>query len=152
MNVQRIQRLPEISHLADQSRREGFRFVERLIADFASNENRFDQSGEALFAVFDQQECVGIGGVSLDPAGIARIGRVRRVYVAPSYRGRGVGRLLMTQIEAWSRDHFSSLQLFTDTDEASDFYEALGYEPLGEDKVSHVKTLDTAPAGSDSDD
>jgi GNAT superfamily N-acetyltransferase len=143
MNVLQVHQLPELTDLASASRREGFRFVDRLIKGFENEENPFDKAGEALFAVFDQGKCVGIGGVNIDPAGSAHIGRVRRVYVTPSHRGRGVGRLLMEYIEDWSCNHFAMLQLFTDTSEASDFYETLGYKRVMEDKVSHVKALAT---------
>jgi GNAT superfamily N-acetyltransferase len=143
MNIQRCSQLPEIDHLADASRKEGFRFVERLIAGFESGENQFGRPGEALFAVFDQDVCVGIGGINLAPSGESGVGRVRRVYVVPNYRGRGVGRMLMEQIEAWSRGHFQALQLFTDTIEGSAFYESLGYRRITADGVSHVKALAT---------
>lgn len=141
MKLERILSLPDLAQLLAESQSEGFRFIDRLIEDFESGDNRFDQPGEALFATFDAERCIAIGGLNLDPNGEPGVGRVRRFYVTQSYRGCGVGRQLIGRIEHWAGGHFSSLQLFTDTTEASAFYEALGYHPIDEAQASHVKVL-----------
>ncbi len=48
--MQRLESLnpDEFSELLEQSRTEGFRFVQRLVDDYESNRNRFDQPGEVL--------------------------------------------------------------------------------------------------------
>lgn len=143
MLVERINALPDdIDGLLVQSIDEGFNFVRRLIADFDTGKNRFDQPGEALFAALDGERLVAIGGVNIDPFESASgIGRVRRVYVLPECRGSGVGRQLMGAIEAHAAKHFRQLNLYTDTVSAAQFYQRLGYVAVSLDGVSHQKRL-----------
>lgn len=147
MLVERINALPDdIDGLLVQSIDEGFNFVCRLIADFDTGKNRFDQPGEALFVVLDGERLVAIGGVNIDPfESDSRIGRVRRVYVLPECRGSGVGRQLMGVIEAHAAKHFRQLNLYTDMVDAAQFYQRLGYAAVSLDRVSHQKKL-TEPA------
>ena len=49
MRIKRIERLPDLSDLATVSRAEGYYFIDRLRADFASGKNCFAQPGEVLF-------------------------------------------------------------------------------------------------------
>lgn len=141
MKIERVTKVPPMTKLLAESKHQGFRFLERLINDFESGANRFEEPGEALFAVFIDSLCVGIGGVNRDPSGNPGLGRVRRVYVSIEHQGNGIGRVLMESIESWSKDHFDALSLFTDTQAASRFYESLGYHSVGEDKTSHFKKL-----------
>ncbi len=140
--VKRVELLPDISGLLVESRIEGFRFLERLVADYQSGANRFDQPGECLFAVFADDDCVAIGGLNIDPSGAASVGRVRRLYVGAAHRKYGLGRALMVEIEAAAKDSFSELCLFTDTERASTFYETIGYQRVNESAVSHRKLID----------
>lgn len=133
MTIRPLHPLPAgtIEPLADESTREGFRFVRRLLDENASGEVRFDGPGEVLLGVFDGDELVAVGGVTRDPyGGDATVGRVRHVYVRPPHRGRGVGARLIAALEEHARRHFTALVLRTDTAAAARFYEALGYAPL----------------------
>ena len=117
--------------LVDEGEREGFRFPRRLVDEHASGRVRFDGAGEVLLGVFDGDELVAVGGVTRDPHGDADdVGRIRHVYVRAAHRRRGVGERLMAALEAYARGHFSALTLRTDTEAASRFYAALGYESL----------------------
>ncbi len=133
MTIHPLDPLPirAIATLAEESMREGFRFVRRLLDEHASGQVRFDGPGEVLLGVFDGDELVAVGGVTRDPyGGDATVGRVRHVYVHPSHRRRGVGAGLIAALEAHARGHFTALVLRTDTEAAARFYEALGYAPL----------------------
>lgn len=133
MTVRPLDPLPAgaIEALAEESAREGFRFVRRLLDEHASGQARFDGAGEVLLGVFDGDELVALGGVTRDPyGGDATVGRVRHIYVRPSHRRRGVGGWLIAALEAHARGHFTALVLRTDTEAAARFYEALGYAPL----------------------
>jgi len=143
MIIRRMEKLPEdIYQLATEAREQGFRFLDRLIDDFQSGNNRFDLPGEALFAVFESGKCIGVGGVNVDPLGQSTCtGRVRRVFVSSAVRGQGVGKLLMLEIENWAKVRFTQLQLFTDTPGASAFYGSLGYQKVEETRISHIKRL-----------
>lgn len=141
MRICRIFELPESAPLlAAIAHCDGHSNVERLISEFNSGTNRFDQVGEGLFAAIDTDELVGIGGVNVDPYAERRIARVRRLYVHPDHRRFGVASALMREIEALARSHFPGIQLFTSSSEAGSFYERLGYHAVADQhKVSHAK-------------
>lgn len=144
MDIEQSLYLPEgLERLSKLARVEGFYFLERLERDFTSGSNRFDQPGESLFTVRDNQVLVGIGGLNIDPyADKPDVGRVRRFYIDPGRRRAGIGKKLLAAIEGHAKSHFMQLQLYTDTAAAASFYERLGYAPVtGIPKVSHLKTL-----------
>src|SRR5262245_49331409 len=87
--------LVEMQRLVAASQQEGFRFLGRLVRDWNSGTNRFDQPGEALYQVNAEAEWVGVGGINrLNES----TGRLRRFYILPSYRRRGLGRALLSHI------------------------------------------------------
>jgi len=141
MEIRKIDNLPSnLGRLLVESQNDGFRFVKRLMDDFDSGINRFDKRGEALFALMEDFNCVGIGGINVDPyASNEKVGRVRRVYIMKSHRGHGVGKLLMSTLESWAEEYFDELRLFTDTKDATAFYDSLGYERSKDEGVSHFK-------------
>ncbi|HEU4557113.1 MAG TPA: GNAT family N-acetyltransferase [Longimicrobium sp.] len=150
MTIHPLDPLPTraIEPLADESMREGFRFVRRLLDEHASGQVRFDGLGEVLLGVFDGDELLAIGGVTRDSyGGDATVGRVRHVYVRPSHRGRGVGARLIGALEEHARRHFTALVLRTDTDAAARFYETLGYAPLPPGGTA-THRRDLAPGGA----
>lgn len=72
------------------------------------------------------------GHVLLDPLS-ADVGEVKRLYVDPSYRGRGLGRrLLEALIEAATETGFARLRLTTGPHHtaAHALYDDLGFEPI----------------------
>jgi len=145
-NLVKIEALPaEIGKLVALSQAEGFNFVRRLEEDFISGGNRFDRSGEALFEVRRNGTLIAIGGLNIDPytAGNSTA-RVRRLYVHPNFRGRGIGKILMRAIEGHAAKSFFAIHLFTDNESASRFYESLGYHRRSDTaKISHVKYFGT---------
>lgn len=136
----------ELSGLRVQARREGFRFLDRLAAEFESGANTFTKKGEALFEARNDDVLVGIGGLNRDPyvasvVGLG-VGRIRRLYVEPRSRRLGVARLIMAAIEQSARASFASLRLRTDTEQGALFYSGLGYTAVAnDDKASHVKHI-----------
>ena len=62
-------------------------------------------------------------------------------------RRTGIGAHLIQVIEAHAKSHFVTVQLFTDSAEASAFYSSLGYTRVdNQARVSHVKSLRTEQA------
>jgi GNAT superfamily N-acetyltransferase len=131
MDVIRLKELPldDLAPLIQESREQGFDFVERLVADYASGANRFDQPGEALFAVYVDQRLIAVGGLNCDPyLKDGDTGRVRHVYVLSAWRRQGVGSRLIQRIIEEARLHYRRLTLRTLNPEVVPFYRALGFQ------------------------
>ena len=111
--------------------------VEAVLRDDPSNRLA---PPDGLFLVARQAgDTVGCGGLLLLPGGI---GEVKRVFVEPAARGRGVGRRLMRALEDAAREHrVSRLRLDTRSNltEARRLYVAEGYHevpPFNDDPMS----------------
>jgi GNAT superfamily N-acetyltransferase len=135
-----------IAPLVAESEQEGWRFVRKLLDEWAAGTNRFDAPGEALFAAWVGKTIVGVCGLNADPyAGDATIGRVRRLYVLKAFRGRGAGQLLVHTIVRFARAKFRLLRVRTENASASRLYERLGFLPkVGVPDCTHDFELDTA--------
>jgi GNAT superfamily N-acetyltransferase len=142
--LESVATLPEgIDELARSARNEGFLFLDRLIGDHRTGDNMFARPGEVLFAVREDGRLVGIGGLNIDPFDTSgTTGRLRRLYVDPTCRGRGMGKALVRALESVAVQHFVALRLFTDDATAARFYLALGYSAVASDgQASHQKML-----------
>jgi hypothetical protein len=131
----------ELQPLLEESLAQDLKFVERLVNDYASGSNRFDQAGEAVFGVYAGGQLVAIGGLNRDPyLPGADTGRARHVYVLAAWRRRGVGRQLMQAIIDAARSHFRLLTLRTVNPEADAFYRAIGFctEPAIDGATHHM--------------
>jgi GNAT superfamily N-acetyltransferase len=131
-----------------ESQREGWRFVRRLVDEWANRINRFDRPGEALFAAWVDGRLVGVCGLNVDPfAADPAVGRVRRLYVLRECRGRSVGRRLVQAVIGCARSRFQSLRLRTDSAAARRFYEVLVFVPtVGVRDCTHILMLDATAA------
>ncbi|NLN58481.1 MAG: GNAT family N-acetyltransferase, partial [Gammaproteobacteria bacterium] len=59
IEIKEAQELPaQIQTLAKHAAQEGFDFVHRLIEEWESGKNRFDQPGEFLLFVYDGEQLV----------------------------------------------------------------------------------------------
>lgn len=145
MIIERIQKLPDdFHHLLEESLKENFGALKKLQSAYIEGENTFSLPGEALFAAHVDGELVGICGLNIDPyQECSEVGRVRHLYVAKAHRLNGVGRKLISEIEAFAHPTFSRIQLFTDDPNSGEFYFAIGYTKGGIGKASHVKQLKT---------
>ncbi|TDL77837.1 GNAT family N-acetyltransferase [Peribacillus frigoritolerans] len=118
----------EILNLLDESKREGFRFLERLAADYQSGDNTFNKPGEMLLGAFHNETLIGIGGINQDPySQNEKAGRIRRFYVSKEHRRQGVGELILRALLEEAEDFFDVAVLRTDTQEASLFYKQAGF-------------------------
>lgn len=135
----------DLSSMLQESMKEGFRHVSRLLQDYADGSNRFDREGEALFAALHNGSVIGVGGLNLlaaEQGGSSRVGRVRRVYVLQRARRLGAGKLLMEAIMEHGRPYVSVLALRTENPAADLFYQALGFVPApGKETVTHQLLL-----------
>ena len=119
----------DLDSIVNQSKEEGFRFIERLINDFKNGSNTFNHFGEGLFGVFNEEDVlVAIGGLNKDPFSNGQyIGRLRRFYVDKEYRRNGIGSILVRRIIDEAKKYYKILVLHTDTEQADKFYSTIGF-------------------------
>lgn len=138
LSIRRLKELPEqIRALEAQAIAEGFRFLTRLITEWEDSSNRFDQPGECLLGVFQDEQLIAIGGLSQDPYTGPETGRLRRVYVARAMRGRKAGTALVEQLLMHGAAQFQTVRLSTDTPEGARFYLRCGFHPIIDDRATH---------------
>nr|WP_239454474.1 GNAT family N-acetyltransferase [Bacillus suaedaesalsae] len=114
--------------LIKESEQEGHRFVTKLVRQYVSFENRFDQKGEVLYVATLNDEVVGVCGLNKDPYNEATdIGRLRHLYVLSPYRNLGIARKLLEQIKEEATSTFSIMTLRTSNPVADRFYTRNGF-------------------------
>jgi GNAT superfamily N-acetyltransferase len=129
--------------LAEDARADGYHMIERLQNEWAEGRNRFSGEAEALLGAFVDEQLVGVGGVHHQPlAGLPEAGRLRRVYVRPAWRRRGIGEALISELLQRARTRFSEVRLRTDNPNAARVYERMGFTPFVTDHSSHRLFLD----------
>lgn len=140
ISIQRIELpVPGIEILQSEAREEGYDFIETLVEEWASAKNRFHAQGEALCGYLDQGLLVAVGGLNCDPfASRPDIGRIRRVYVRHAWRGKGIGRALVTALVDEARSHFSCVRLRAENADAARLYESLGFAPIASPDATHI--------------
>lgn len=122
-----------LRQLVVESKNEGFSFVQRTVDEWKNGINNFSSVGEVLFGVFSQNECIAIGGLNIDPyLNDPTVGRVRHLYVSPSFRRKGIATALLKKIIEKSKKCFKILRLSTHATgaanpEADKFYESMGF-------------------------
>jgi GNAT superfamily N-acetyltransferase len=143
--VERIQDLPidALAPLVTESEQTGWKFVRRLSDEWVSGTNRFNKRGEAIFAASAAGALIGVCGLNVDPyASDPRVGRVRHLYVLSGFRQLGVGRQLVEAVVAAAKGQFGLLRLQTESGEAAEFYEALGFQRQSDmPDCTHVRVV-----------
>ncbi|HSL74305.1 MAG TPA: GNAT family N-acetyltransferase [Ilumatobacteraceae bacterium] len=131
--------VPEsLTALAEQADAEGIRVVRAIIDRWESGEERYDRSGEQLLVAVTDDGVVGVGGLTICPT-VPDALRVRRFYVHPAWRRRGVAAAITSALLAsWPRD----VSVITCNAQASAaaprFWEAMGFEPVADADITHV--------------
>ena len=129
----------DVEELRTEAAEAGFRFVNKLVTEWHSGTNRFDEPGEVLLGAFQASHLVAVGGLNRDPyANPVEIGRLRHIYVRRSSRRLGVGTLLVRQLLDHARGVFHSVRLRTVTQEAAEFYVGLGFRPVQQKTATHI--------------
>jgi ribosomal protein S18 acetylase RimI-like enzyme len=83
-----------------------------------------------IVVAYDREEPVGVAALRTFGPGI---GEIRRIYVAPAYRGAGVARRLLAELERRAREHgFEAVRLDTHDrlTEANRLYRSAGYREI----------------------
>lgn len=132
--------LPDgITSLARHADQEGIRIVSTVLERWRDGSERFVEPGEEILAATSDDEVVGIGGLSRCPH-VRTALRVRRFYVAPSWRRRGVARALATELVAAGFEHTDLLTCNAGASAAAaPFWESMGFVPVDTEGVTHVR-------------
>jgi GNAT superfamily N-acetyltransferase len=131
--------VPGMEQLQVEALQEGVLFIERLWAEWQNGLNRFAAPGEKLYGCMDQAVLVAIGGLNQDPfEGRRGIGRIRRVYVRPAWRNKGIGEALVHTLVEDARTSFTALHLRTDNPTAARLYERVGFSRSMNLNATHV--------------
>ncbi|KAB8138110.1 GNAT family N-acetyltransferase [Gracilibacillus oryzae] len=143
MIIERVASLEEynLDLLIDDSISEGYKFINRLVDEYTSGNNKFDKTGESLYVAKIGGEVVGIGGLNIDPyLNLPDVGRVRHLYVLRKNRGVGLGKELLNTIIAEAKGNFRTIRLSsTDDPAAQQLYIACGFSKVeGIYKASHI--------------
>ncbi|HCX64617.1 MAG TPA: GNAT family N-acetyltransferase [Eubacteriaceae bacterium] len=90
---------------------------------------------------YDKKKAVGTGRVRKT----GKEAKIERICILPSYRRRGIGQRIVTQLETLiKQDEVQACQLHAQK-YAEEFYRNLGYEtvsePFMEDGIEHVKMV-----------
>lgn len=142
VEIHQITHLPPlILTLEKEAAAEGFRFLTRLIEEWKSGKNRFDAPGECLMAVYLGHCLIGIGGLSVDPHTQSHTARLRRVYIATSFRGQRIGQALVKALVEYAAHHFQIVRLSTDTPAGNAFYMRCGFNRSGDAHATHTMLL-----------
>lgn len=125
--------------LAREAEREGIRIVATVLERWSDGRERFQAPGDMILAATAGDEVVGIGGLSHCPH-VGGALRVRRCYVAPSWRRHGVARALAIELIAAG---LSYADLITCNAQASatapPFWESMGFVPVDTAGITHIR-------------
>jgi GNAT superfamily N-acetyltransferase len=124
------------ARLRGEARAEGYRFLERLAAEWTSGAIRFDRPGELLMVARVDDALAAIGGLTVDPV-VAGALRMRRFHVSGRFRRRGIGRLLASALLEQARRSTSVVTVNAATGSAP-FWEAIGFVAESRDGHTHV--------------
>jgi len=89
------------------------------------------REGVAFFVIRCDGSAAGCGGIQLFGS---EYGELKRMYVRPAYRGRGLGKLMLEHLAAYARQHgVGCLRLETGIHqhEAIGLYEQMGFQRIG---------------------
>ncbi len=141
----KLEKLPinDLQPILEESREQGFEFIDRLVSEYVAGINQFQKSGEALFGVYCEQQLIAIGGLNRDPyLEESDIARVRHVYVLTAWRDQGVGKQLVERVIEEAKLQFRLLTLRTYSEQADSFYRALGFQTRPKiDSATHHMNL-----------
>jgi GNAT superfamily N-acetyltransferase len=127
---------PGLDLLREEARAEGFRHLDRLAQEWGAGAVRFDRPGESLIAAHHDGELVGVGGVTAEP----RAGqyRMRRFYVRPPFRHRGIGSAMAREAIGRASPLARELTVRAGNPDARAFWERLGFAAADDAGHTHV--------------
>lgn len=133
-------RLPDgFDDLLQSSLKAGVRNMSLLHQKWTAGEECFDQEGEALFAARIESRLVGIAGTTREMNYAKPAMRMRRLYVLPEFRRRGVARMLGQKCMETGLRAAPTLTCNARASKAAGpFWESLGFIPVDLPDITHV--------------
>jgi GNAT superfamily N-acetyltransferase len=130
----------DIATLAPFATVEGVGIIDALMSEWASDANRFSQPGETLLIARIDGRLTGTGGITRD-YNFPKALRMRRFYVHPGYRSRGIARALAEQLIVDARHHTNWLTCHAGTEAGTRFWERMGFAPVTAETHTHELRL-----------
>ena len=134
----------DLMQLNDFATSENINVVSNLISSWSDNKSFFGERGEGLWIarVTESGEVIGVGGITTCPTR-PECRRVRRFYISPHWRRRGVATSLANQcIERAKSAGVSTVTCHAAASAmAPKFWEALGFVPVADSDITHVMHL-----------
>lgn len=127
----------DFGELRKEAHDSGYRFIEKLVSRWNEGSDRFGLRGEIFLGVFENEQLLGIGGLNQDPYGLPEVGRLRHVFVRPTFRQIGVGRIIVNALVKHAQVNFPRVRLNAADQDAAGFYEKLGFSPTCEENATH---------------
>lgn len=134
----RLTRVHQIDPLAwapllAASEAEGWHMISRLLDEWRSGANRYEQPGESLWAWIDAHgQVIAVGGLNVEPPpGRPGTGRMRRFYVHPDWRSHGLARRLVNAVLTSAQGHFTRLHVNCEGADSASFWTRCGFTSVG---------------------
>lgn len=127
----------EIERLAEAAEQEGYPHIRRLVVEWAAGTNRFDRPGEKLLGAYQDGSLVAVGGITTELSCDEWL-RMRRFYVLPGFRDRGVARMLAAKLLEHARKHTNTVTVHAGDERAVLFWQAMGFRLLAGERYTHI--------------
>ncbi|MCV9910050.1 GNAT family N-acetyltransferase [Brucella sp. HL-2] len=138
LEIKRITSLPIGFELfLKEAASEGFNNMSTLQSEWNDGSNIFDRPGEILALATINGEPAGIGGITRDFIDSTWL-RMRRFYVRPAYRRRGVGRGIAHFVLNHALQFNAQISLYADGAEARTFWPTLGFVETDRQSTTHI--------------
>ena len=134
----------DLMQLNDFAKSENINVVSKLISSWSDNKSFFGERGEGLWIArtTESGEVIGVGGITICPT-FTESRRVRRFYIAPQWRRRGVATALANKcIERAKSAGVSTVTCHAAASAmAPSFWESIGFEPVADSDITHLMHL-----------
>ena len=134
----------DLLQLNDFAKSENINVVSNLISSWSDNRSFFGERGEGLWIArtTESGEVIGVGGITICPT-FMESRRVRRFYIVPHWRRRGVATALANQcIERAKSAGVSTVTCHAAASAmAPKFWESIGFRPVADSDITHMMHL-----------
>ncbi len=128
----------DISEIIKSANSEGHNFINRLVNEFQNGKNCFNKPGEKFTTYIINSKVVAVCGINIEPSNEA-FRRIRRLYVLPEFRRKGIGSSLVKTLLKHASKHFSAVIVNIGKLPNEKFYSNLGFRKInGDYNYTHI--------------